>query len=611
MEKKKNSIFSSFGRMFKRLFSFGGKKKELSVFEEEEIKSPSKVIISNFFHNKFAVIGLILFISIFSFSYLGGFFFPLDEKYMEPIMQNIGPGHGYLKFPKELNGKKIKDISSGITFSVALTEDGQVYTWGKNTEGSLEMPAQAESNIIDIAAGDRHVVALTSSNEVIGWGKNDFKQAEFSYDAKLQLGYGEKIIDLTAGDKYSAALTDKGNVIIFGATGGNNMEYVPSAIQGKVKAFDANSYNMVLLLNDGTIATMGVSGNAFSNVPEELTNGSVNVVKVKMSYANGIALDDKGKIHVWGGKEHGLLNVPQINEKVIDVAAARNTLYAVGESGKVYAWGANNLHETEVPKDLKATQIFSTYFQTYAITDKGELKAWGNNGYWLGTDVHGRDYLTRLMHGGRVTLVVGIIAVILETIIGLTIGMISGFKGGTIDNLLMRFAEIVSSIPFMPLVITLSASIGHALSTDQKMYLIMVILGVLSWPGIARLVRAQILIEREKDFVLAARALGIKEVSIIIRHILPNVMNIVIVNMTLSYASMMLMEASLSFLGFGVVEPIPSWGNMLNQAQSATVIENYWWQWITPAVCVCIAALGVNLIGDALRESLDPKANEK
>ena len=215
------------------------------------------------------------------------------------------------------------------------------------------------------------------------------------------------------------------------------------------------------------------------------------------------------------------------------------------------------------------------------------------------------------MHGGRVTLVVGVIAVIIETVLGMFIGMIAGFKGGRVDNLLMRFGEIISSIPFMPLVITLSASIGNNMTTDAKMYLIMIILGILSWPGMARLVRAQILIEREKDFVLAARALGIKEASIIIRHIMPNVLNICIVNMTLSYASKMLMEAALSFLGFGVVEPMPSWGNMLNAAQTATVIQNYWWQWITPAVCVCIAALGVNLVGDALREALDPKANEK
>lgn len=611
--KQKQSIFSSFGRMFKRLFSFGGKKKELNVFEEEEIKSPSKVIFSNFIHNKFTIIGLILFIGIFSFAYIGGMFRQMDPVYQEPILQNIGPGTGYLDFPSELEGKKIVQISSGITFSVALTDDGKVYAWGKDTDGATEVPSNLGTNVVKIAAGDRHVVALTDSGEVIGWGKNDFHQAELTYEAKAQLKSDEKVIDVSASDKYTALVTDKGNVIILGATGANNMDYVPSEIQGRVAAVDANSYNMVLLLKDGTIATMGVSGNEFSDVPKELTDGSIKIVKAKMSYANGIALDDQGKIHVWGANGDNMRDgVPAINEKVVDVSGSRNALFAVGESGKVYAWGNDDLNDISVPSSAtNIKQVFSGYFQNYAVDNNNEIHAWGNDGYVLGTDAQGRDYFTRLMHGGRVTLVVGIIAVIIETVLGLLIGMISGFKGGKVDNLLMRFTEIVSSIPFMPLVITLSASLGNDLSTDQKMYLIMIILGVISWPGMARLVRAQILIEREKDFVLAARALGIKEGSIIVRHILPNVMNICIVNMTLSYADKMLMEAALSFLGFGVQEPMPSWGNMLNGAQRAIVIENYWWQWITPAVCVVIAALGVNLVGDALREALDPKENEK
>ena len=139
----------------------------------------------------------------------------------------------------------------------------------------------------------------------------------------------------------------------------------------------------------------------------------------------------------------------------------------------------------------------------------------------------------------------------------------------------------------------------------------MIILGVISWPGLARLIRGQILAEREKDFVLAARALGIKSNVIILRHILPNIINIVIVSMTLSYAGSLLTEAGLSFLGFGVVPPSPSWGNMLIGAQKSEVIQMYWWRWILPAVCVLIAALSVNIVGDGLRDAMDPKANEK
>lgn len=610
MSKKDKKNGSFLGNLFKRTVT--GNSKELNVFEEEAIKTPGQVIFSNFIHNKFSIIGIVLFVAIFSFCYVGGAFFPLKATYNEPILQNLEPGHGYLNFPAELEKEEIVNISSGITFSVANTADGDVYVWGKDIDGVMEVPNQIKGNAAVIAAGDRHIVALTKTGTQLGWGQDVRQQANMPLEAKYQIDSDEKIVKMTANDKYSAVVTDTGKLIIFGATGSNSMDFVPAAIQGNVADLDGNSYNMVLLMKDGTIGTVGVSGNEFSNVPEHLKDGSTKVVKAKMSFSNGIALDDQGKIHVWGANDYNLLKgVPQIDEKVIDIAATRNSLFAVGESGKVYAWGDNSLGELNVPENFKAEKIFASYFQVYAVSESGEIEAWGNNGYYLGTDIQGRDYLTRLMHGGRVTLVVGVIAVVIETVIGMFIGMISGFKGGRVDNLLMRFGEIISSIPFMPLVITLSASIGNNMSTDEKMYLIMVILGILSWPGMARLVRAQILIEREKDFVLAARALGIKEGSIIIRHIMPNVLNICIVNMTLSYASKMLMEAALSFLGFGVVEPMPSWGNMLNAAQSATVIQNYWWQWITPAVCVCIAALGVNLVGDALREALDPKANEK
>ncbi|HPD12175.1 MAG TPA: ABC transporter permease, partial [Bacilli bacterium] len=132
-----------------------------------------------------------------------------------------------------------------------------------------------------------------------------------------------------------------------------------------------------------------------------------------------------------------------------------------------------------------------------------------------------------------------------------------------------------------------------------------------SWPGLCRLVRGQILSEREKDFVTAARALGIREKNIIIRHILPNVINVIILNTTLSYAGSLLTEAGLSFLGFGVVPPKPSWGNLLTGAQNLSVIQEYWWLWILPALFIVVTALSINLIGDGLREAMDPKANQR
>jgi peptide/nickel transport system permease protein len=139
----------------------------------------------------------------------------------------------------------------------------------------------------------------------------------------------------------------------------------------------------------------------------------------------------------------------------------------------------------------------------------------------------------------------------------------------------------------------------------------MFVLGILSWPGLARLIRGQILSERERDYVLAAKALGIKEKHIIWRHIFPAVTSIVLVNLTLGYAGSLLTEAGLSFLGFGVQKPNPSWGNILNAAQDMKVFESYWWRWILPGLCIIVAALSINLIGDALRDAMDPKNMER
>ena len=139
----------------------------------------------------------------------------------------------------------------------------------------------------------------------------------------------------------------------------------------------------------------------------------------------------------------------------------------------------------------------------------------------------------------------------------------------------------------------------------------MVLLGVIGWTGIARLVRGQILAERERDYVIAAKALGVTNSSILVRHILPNILSIIIVNATLGFAGNLLTEAGLSFLGFGVQEPMPSWGNMMTSAQSSDVINIYWWRWVIPALAVFLAAFSVNLIGDALRDAIDPRSNER
>ena len=197
----------------------------------------------------------------------------------------------------------------------------------------------------------------------------------------------------------------------------------------------------------------------------------------------------------------------------------------------------------------------------------------------------------------------------ISTIIGIIVGCISGYFGGWVDILLMRVTEIVGAIPFLPFALVLSAILQSSdLHENTRIFIIMLILGLLSWTGLAKLIRGQILAEREKEFVTAARSMGVKEGRIAFKHILPNVISVILVSVTLDFAGCMLTESSLSYLGFGVQLPRPTWGNMLDGSRNALVIQSYWWRWVFPALFLSIVVICINIIGDTLREVLDPKS---
>ncbi len=236
-----------------------------------------------------------------------------------------------------------------------------------------------------------------------------------------------------------------------------------------------------------------------------------------------------------------------------------------------------------------------------SLANKGPSAA-----HWLGTDKNGRDCLFRLFLGGRISILVGVIAAVLTVLLGCIIGGIAGYYGGIVDNLLMRFAEIVYSLPFTPLIIAVAASMVWV-PQNVKMYTVSFLIGILSWPGLARLVRGQILTLREQEFMQACEALGFTDSSKIFRHLMPNVYSLVIVNATLEMASAILTEAGLSFLGMGVMPPTPSWGNLMNLAQNPTVLQRYPWQWLPAGIMCLLTVVSINLIGEGLRDAFDPK----
>ncbi|HZO92656.1 MAG TPA: oligopeptide ABC transporter permease [Candidatus Baltobacteraceae bacterium] len=246
--------------------------------------------------------------------------------------------------------------------------------------------------------------------------------------------------------------------------------------------------------------------------------------------------------------------------------------------------------------------IDQTNWQGYALAP-------GVAHHILGTDEVGRDLLSRLMFGARISLTVALFAVFMEITIGTVLGAISGYYGGWVDFVIMRVTDVVLSIPLLPLLLVITAIVAGTSNKAALNFLtIVLIIGGLSWPAVARLVRASFLSLREREFAEAARALGNRDGRIIFRHLLPNAMAPIIVQATLEVANVIILESTLSFLGFGIQPPTASWGNMLANAQSN--ITSAPWAAIFPGLCILVTVLSINYLGDGLRDALDPNLAE-
>ncbi len=229
----------------------------------------------------------------------------------------------------------------------------------------------------------------------------------------------------------------------------------------------------------------------------------------------------------------------------------------------------------------------------------------------LGTDNKGMDVFVRLMYGGRISLAIGFIVVILETLIGIVLGGISGYFGGWIDQLIMRVVDIFNCIPTLPILLIASAVIDSwNVTADQRIYILMVIITLFSWSGVARMVRGQILTLREQEYITATEVMGLSAPRKIFRHLIPNVMPQLIVSMTLGLGSVILYESTLSYLGLGVQFPKAAWGSMIALANDPQVLSYHTNVWLPAGILIVIAVLGFNFIGDGLRDAMDPKARK-
>lgn len=633
--------------------TFMGASKELTdeqKFDVEAIESPFKQTVKSFFRKPLAVIALVIVVLMFLFVLIGPLFNDLDLGYEENYHSNISPGYKFMRVPKKL-ARNVKSISTYSFFSVGVDNDGGLYVWG-NTKIPISandvdfkiLPDELkDTKVAFAAAGYDHAIAITEQGKVIGWGEYDCCQ----YGAEGSLAGTSQVItmpdelingtidvnqvaQLTCGYQVSAIVMKDGSCYVWGnyKSGASNLRQLRT--RKDVSKIEFCGTKCAALLKDGTLwlGNAASSFEAYETIDENGKEiivdlfdyiGTRKIVDIATTKgAIGILLDD-GELVVAGkiSSANNIVAQPKLeqDETIIDIAGGAKHITMLTSKGRVYSFGDNALKQCNAPNKTYSTDIklFAGSFQNYLVGSDNRITAkWGCKGYLMGTDNLGRDVFLRIMHGGKQTMTIGAVAVIISTIIAVIIGCISGYFGGWVDMLLMRVTEIFSAIPFLPFALILSAILaGSNLHEDTRIFMIMVILGLLSWTGLAHMIRGQVLAEREKEFVLAAKAMGVKEGRIAFRHILPNVISVILVSVTLDFAGCMLTESSLSYLGFGVKLPRPTWGNMLNGCNNELVIGSFWWRWLFPALFLLITTICVNIIGDALRDVMDPKSSNE
>ena len=642
--KEKKGFFATVGGWFRRAFRGGGNDlaRELEMDptkDVEEIVSPFKQVVRGFMERKLAVGAMCVVLAMFILAFAGPHFMPkYYDSYSEVTQKNVPPTMSMLSVPAALKND-IKMIDSFGSFTVGLSNAGKVYVWGSTKLGTTGIDIKVipqevlDAKIEYVAAGIDHIVAVDENGKVYCWGSRGLGQFGYfdpkdypniiSEPEELRNGTIDvaNIKKITCGYQETAILMNDGTLYLWGNK--NTYQNVELFVDRTdlVDIDFALNYIVGVTEAGNSVYTgkRGLYDQYRSNLNEkavpsrEYLKGRKIIAVYATSNNVCIELED-GSVAFAGDFAANSTLMPPLHDGERFVTLCSGTYHYTGltTEGRVLSWGGNILNQTEVPDDLAGTtRVYGGAFQSYAVNENNELVGkWGLKGYLFGTDTYGADIFQRIIQGGRMTMTIGAVAVIISSIIGIIVGCVSGYFGGKVDLLLMRVTEIFAAIPFLPFALILSAVMAQMnISENQKIFLLMVILGLLTWTGLARMVRGQVLVARENEYVTAAKAMGVKESVIAFKHILPNIVSIIFVTLTLDFASCMLTESSLSYLGFGVTYPRPTWGNMLYGANNATVIKNFWWQWLFTALFLAVTCICINIVGDTLRDVMDPKSD--
>ena len=493
-----------------------------SLNDDRRVKvlSPSALVVKRFFRNRLAVLGLIMLVSMFVFSFLGGLISPYgqDEQFYRYESQ-------MKEYAGAVENKEFRYMSAdGQKFDSVLQAKFQLAYQKK------ELSFEYKDVTYDILEEGTDFYSISSNGTMLAIAFKDIVNGE--------------TVEFTFNEKYAAL----------------------KAFSAGETAFSADGKEYTLDEDHNIILGSEVAGYISRLVVSPVENGITFTREFKEALE--AAINDK------------------VEEFQFTDENGTEDTYKIAYDATMDNWSVRRGKETYV-------------YDSYAKPSKEHL---------LGTDANGMDMLTRLMYGGRVSLMIGFIVVFIEVVIGVTLGGLAGYFGKWVDMLIMRIVDVFYCIPSMPLIIILGAAMdAMKVEPMTRMFYLMLILGFLGWPSITRLVRGQILSLREQEFMTAAEACGVRVSRRIFRHLIPNVIPQLIVTCTMSLGSTIIMEATLSFLGIGVKFPFASWGNIITDVNDAFVMTHYWFVWIPAGICLLIAVLGFNFVGDGLRDAFDPK----
>ncbi len=560
-----------------------------------KVLSPGMMVFKRFIRNKLAIAGIIILAFMFLFSFLGGVVSPYrqdqvfyktdsaNKEYASAVVNTeyrfvTRDGSRLSTLVRANFSRVIKDAGEeGVSFEA----DGAAWTVRKLGDSFYSIGTAQELGTVTMLGKIADVKpnpGMEISDEVKAAALQAVQSGtlEFEVDGQTYLLTKGKAKSYTLGTVAETAIasllsfdtySSEDNALVAGFEFRRAAEL---AINEGETAFEAAGESFALEHEDGgaLIYRAGDTENPMATVSNVIVNSVTSGVFLPMDYKAAVA----------------------------DAIADHQTAFEY-----VNADGVTERHTIRMRGN---NYIIYTEQQTYLI----DMYAAPSMAHPLGTDDHGMDVLTRLMYGGRISLMVGFVVMLLENLIGIIIGGISGYFGGWVDTLLMRFVDLFNSIPYYPMMIIAGAIMdAFEVPPYTRIFLLMAIMGIMGWTGVARVVRGQILSLREQDFMVATEATGIRISRRIFRHLVPNVMPLLIVQATMGLGSIILTEATLSFLGLGIKYPLASWGSIINAASNIYVMTNFWYIWIPAGVLIVLTVLGFNFVGDGLRDAFDPK----